>query len=400
MHSHAALFTGPVEQAVSSVVEELRAGMGGREIDLLVVFFSNDYVDQVDSLASELHDQLKPRVMLGSQAECVVGGDREIEQDAAISVWAAHLPDAPLHPMELTFERTPDGGVIAGWPEALADQWPADSSMIVLGEPFSFPADLLAERVADEHPDCVVAGGMASGAQTPNELHLILNGEVVREGAVAVLMAPPVRLRCVVSQGCRPIGSPMIVTKAERNLILELGGHSALQQLDTVFRSLPNHEQAMAQRGLHIGRVINEYQETFEAGDFLIRNVMGIDPESGAVATSDFFRVGQTVQFHLRDQDSADRELDQLLTTAAQRSSAAGGLLFSCNGRGTRMFDEPHHDAAAIQKHFPQLPVAGLFAQGEVGPVGGRSFVHGFTACLALLEPSEIDEDEPIKRDS
>ena len=222
----------------------------------------------------------------------------------------------------------------------------------------------------------------------PGECRLLLDQRVLRDGAAAVLLSGPVRATTVVSQGCRPIGQHLIVTKAEGNLVQELGGKPALLQLKAIFDGLATSEQELVQRGLHLGRVVNEYQDRFAQGDFLVRNVMGIDPATGAIAVGDFFRPGQTVQFHVRDHRSADDEMRQLL--AAFRSSAQsvprGGLLFTCNGRGTRLFPEPDHDARLIGEYLGNIPLAGFFAAGEVGPIGGKNFMHGFTASLVLFE--------------
>lgn len=383
-----------VADCVRAVVADLRRQFDDNldDVDVLVAFFSNDYVPFARELGQQLQQQVGPRIAIGCQGESIVGRGQEVEMAAALSVWGAKLPGAAAHLVELDYDRSASEITTNSPTLPPVEDWPEESSLILLADPFSFPADILAERLAEQLPGCQFVGGMASGAQSPGELHLMVNGEMKSSGAVGILLERPAALRCVVSQGCRPIGQPMVVTKAERNLILELGGISALEQLDTLFHSLPNHEQALAQRGLHLGRVINEYQETFEAGDFLIRNVMGIDPDSKAVAASDYFRVGQTVQFHLRDQESANRELHELLKQAADEVDPAGALLFTCNGRGTRMFDDEDHDAKAVDQHFSGLPVAGLFAQGEIGPVGGRSFVHGFTACLALLVEQPEDK--------
>jgi small ligand-binding sensory domain FIST len=198
-----------------------------------------------------------------------------------------------------------------------------------------------------------------------------------------------VRLQTVVSQGCRPIGHAFVVTKAERNVIYELGGKPALAQLREIFDTLPTREQRLVQRALHVGRVVSEYQERFEQGDFLVRNVVGIDANTGAIAIGDYIRPGQTVQFHVRDQEAADAELTQLLADARSRGGAnpAGALLFTCNGRGTRMFSKAHHDAEAVERAFGSLPLAGFFAQGELGPIGKHNFTHGFTASIGLFLP-------------
>jgi small ligand-binding sensory domain FIST len=205
------------------------------------------------------------------------------------------------------------------------------------------------------------------------------------------VISGPVRLDTVVSQGCRPIGKPFVVTKAERNVIYELGGKPALLQLKELFDQLPTREQILVQRYLHVGRVVSEYRERFEQGDFLVRNVIGIDPGAGAIAIGDYIRTGQTVQFHVRDQEAADGELKQLLAEAKKLPLAepSGALLFSCNGRGTNMFSQPDHDALAIDRALGGLPLAGFFAQGEIGPIGGQNFIHGFTASVAIFRPRE-----------
>jgi small ligand-binding sensory domain FIST len=179
-----------------------------------------------------------------------------------------------------------------------------------------------------------------------------------------------------------------VVTKAEQNVLLELGGKPALAQLQEIFGTLSPHEQGLFRHGLHVGQVVNEYQDHFNRGDFLVRNVQGADPKSGAIAVGDYLRVGQTVQFHVRDAGTADEDLDTMLAAARNNGSAQAlaALLFTCNGRGTRLFDAPDHDAAALAKHWPGLPVAGFFAQGEIGPIGGKNFLHGFTASIALFE--------------
>jgi len=217
----------------------------------------------------------------------------------------------------------------------------------------------------------------------------MLGEEEFRSGAVAVLVHGPVEIRAVVSQGCRPIGRHFVVTKAEQNVILELSGKPPLAQLQEVFDTLTPREQELVQSGLHVGRVINEYQETFGRGDFLVRNVVGADRKSGAIAIGDFVRPGQTVQFHIRDAETADEELRELLSAARDSGggSPLGALMFTCNGRGTRMFSQPHHDAGALGEVLGGIPLAGFFAQGEIGPVGGHSFLHGFTASIALFSP-------------
>jgi small ligand-binding sensory domain FIST len=193
-----------------------------------------------------------------------------------------------------------------------------------------------------------------------------------------------VAVRTVVSQGCRPVGRPYVVTKSEANVIHELGGRKAMAVLKEVFEGMSEEERQLFRQAPHLGCVIHEAQESFDRGDFLVRNLMWADPDSGAIAVGEILRRGQTVQFHVRDSDAASEDLDTLL--AREREAAAGGaLLFSCNGRGTRLFETPDHDVSATRRALGEIPVAGFFAAGELGPVGGRNFMHGFTASLALF---------------
>lgn len=358
----------------------------GSAPDLAMLFVSADRAPHCEQIAAEVCRRLGTENVLGCTGESLVGTGREIEGETALSLWLAALPGASLTTMHLDFAKSPEGGAITGWPADLPAELPEGAALLVLGEPFSFPADLLLERMNEDRPGLPVIGGMASGGPSPGENRLLLGREVHKQGAVAALLHGGVRMRTVVSQGCRPIGRHMVVTKAERNVIYALGGKPALIVLKELFDTLPTQEQAMVQRGLHVGRVVSEYQDEFRQGDFLVRNVIGIDPDNGAIAIGDYIRAGQTVQFHIRDWQSADIELRQLLESIEPSDRARGGLLFTCNGRGTRLFPEPHHDAKSVQAGLGDIPLAGFFAAGELGPIGGKNFMHGFTASLAVLE--------------
>lgn len=385
----AALSTCPTwEEALQEAAGTALDSLGGAP-DLAFVFLSPHHASAADQLAAKACQLLGTETLLGCTGEAIAGTAREVEEEPALSLWLARWPGVRLTPMHLSFQRTPEGGALEGWPDELAGDWPDDSFLIVLGEPFSFPAEFLLERMNEDRPKVRLLGGMASGAASPGDNRLLLGPRTFAEGAVAVHVTGPVRLQTVVSQGCRPIGRPLVVTKAERNIIFELGGKPALVQLRAIFDTLPTSEQRLVQRALHVGRVVSEYQERFEQGDFLIRNVVGIDANTGAIAIGDYLRPGQTVQFHIRDEAAADAELTQLMASARANGEAspAGALLFTCNGRGTRMFTGPHHDAAAVANAFGSLPLAGFFAQGEIGPIGQQNFMHGFTASIGLFLP-------------
>jgi len=380
-----------VEEVCSQAAEQL-----GSPADLAMAFVSHHHGPPFAPLDTEITRRTQARVLLGCTGESIVGGAREVEDGPAISLWLARLPGVSVEPMHLNFERTPEGGTIVGWPDDLPAHWPTGSALLMLAEPFSFPADLLLERLNEDQPGVPVLGGMASGAHGPGENRLLLGdrelgGNFERDrGAVAVLLHGAVQIRAVVSQGCRPIGRHFVVTKADKNVILELSGKPALQQLQEIFDTLPDRDRQLVQRGLHVGLVTNEYQDKFQRGDFLVRNCVGADPQAGAIAIGDFVRPGQTVQFHVRDEDTADEDLRELLAAATSANAAtAGALLFTCNGRGTRLFSQPNHDAAAVSAALGNVPLAGFFAQGELGPIGGKNFLHGFTASVALFSAGE-----------
>lgn len=359
--------------------------MLGGPADFVVAFASADHAEGWDSLPGALAENLQTDAIIGCSGAGVIGTAQEIEGGPALSVWAAQWPNVQLDAFHLELRRTDEGGAIVGWPDPLIEQWPDNATLLLLAEPFSFPADFLLEQLSDEHPQTPVVGGMASGATKPGDNRLFFGRQSLSSGAVGCLLRGPVSVNSLVSQGCRPIGQKLVVTQAERNMIHSLGGIPALEQLQKVYRELPTREQELVQRGLHIGRVVSEYQDDFEMGDFLVRNVLGVDHETGIIAVGDFIRAGQTVQFHLREEQAASSELEQLLADHAKDHVPQSALLFTCNGRGSHLFSEPHHDAAMIAQHFGDIPLAGFFAQGEIGPIGGVSFLHGFTASVALF---------------
>jgi small ligand-binding sensory domain FIST len=241
--------------------------------------------------------------------------------------------------------------------------------------------DAVLDDLAIRHPALQVIGGFASAARGPGGNRLVLDGATLAEGAVGVLLGGAPRIDAVVSQGCRPVGQPFVVTDAAGQDLRELGGRPALERIAELARTLPEEEVALLSRNLHLGLVADEHLSEFRRGDFLVRNVVGATPEDGAIVVGADMQVGQTVQFQLRDARAADEDLTELI---APRHAAAA-LLFTCTGRGQRLFGIDDHDAAAIQELLGPIPLAGAFCAGEVGPVGQRSYVHGFTASLALF---------------
>ncbi|MEW4563698.1 FIST N-terminal domain-containing protein [Bremerella sp. JC770] len=381
------------EAALAEVIKQALDDLAA-PVDLAMVFLSPHHLEHVEVVAKELTRLLGTTNVIGCTGESIIGESREAEDTPAISLWLAHLPQTTILPMHLEFQRTPDGGSIVGWSDELPTQWPEGACTFAVTEPFSFPSDLMLERINEDQPGIPVIGGIASASYQPGENRLILGDRVFDSGGVLVYVHGNVRVQTIVSQGCRPIGDPFIITKAERNVIHELGGLPALKQLETIYKTLPVTDQQLVSRGLHIGRVVDEYQSDRSQGDFIVRNVVGIEKETGALMIGDYVKPGQTVQFHVRDEFSASAELKQL--TAEMRNSGSSPtsvLTFTCNGRGTKLFSEPHHDADCLKTAFGPIPNAGFFAAGELGPVAGKNFLHGFTVSVAVLEPLEDDAE-------
>ena len=343
--------------------------------DLAVLFVTAPHTGGFADAARTVRDVLKPRALVGCTAQSVVGGSREVERKPGVSLWVGRT--GPVTPFHLVATQTPDGPMFTGWPS-----FPEDASaVLVLGDAFSFPADAFLRRMDQDHPGLPVIGGMALAGRSEGDNRLVLNDRVVRHGAVGVVLGRGVEVATVVSQGCRPIGSPFVVTRAEENVVYELAGRPALERLGEAAENMSEEERQLLNSGVHLGRVIDEQKDDFGRGDFLIRNVMGGDPNSGAIAVGDLIEVGATTQFQVRDAASADEDLRQLL--AGRQADAA--LLFTCNGRGVNLFRQPDHDASVLSENLPGAPLAGMFCAGELGPVGRRNFLHGFTASVLLL---------------
>ncbi len=353
----------------------------GTGADLAVLFCSPHHLEAVGEIASAVRALLSPTVLVGATGVAVVGGAREVEDDPAVALWAGRLA-APPRPVRVTAARTPSGVALGG---LSADTCGPGEVLVLLADPFSLPIDDVVAMLGQLDPPVLVVGGAASAAQVPGGNRLVLDGEVASDGAVGVVLPAAVATALVVSQGCRPIGDPMIVTAADRNRLLGLAGRPALDRIEALARAADPDERTRLAEGLHLGIAVDEHRATFGRGDFLVRNLIGVDRESGALVTTEQVPVGTTVQFQVRDADAADDDLRALLAEASAGGLADGALLFTCNGRGRRLFGEPDHDAEAVTEALRSDAVAGMFCAGEIGPVDDRSFVHGFTASIVLF---------------
>jgi small ligand-binding sensory domain FIST len=353
----------------------------GTGADLAVLFCSPHHLEAVGEIASAVRALLSPTVLVGATGIAVVGGAREVEDDPAVALWAGRLA-APPRPVRVTAARTPSGVALGG---LSADTCGPGEVLVLLADPFSLPIDDVVAMLGQLDPPVVVVGGAASAARGPGGNRLVLDGEVATDGAVGVVLPAAVATALVVSQGCRPVGDPMIVTAADRNRLLALAGRPALDRLEALARAADPDERTRLAEGLHLGIAVDEHRATFGRGDFLVRNLIGVDQTSGALVTTEEVPVGTTVQFQVRDADAADDDLRALLAEASAGGLADGALLFTCNGRGQRLFGEPDHDAEAVAEALRSDALAGMFCAGEIGPVDDRSFVHGFTASVVLF---------------
>tara|TARA_Y100001970_G_scaffold179520_2_gene218530 strand:- start:17321 stop:18457 length:1137 start_codon:yes stop_codon:yes gene_type:complete len=360
-----------VAEALGEILDKL-----GSSPDLALLFVSGAFVAQVEDLALAVNEILRPETLLGSTAISVVSGETEIEEQTAISMFAGNF-DGQATPVRLdddllNLNLKPGNEQEGGPPHTL----------ILLADPFSFQAEEAISKWRSHFPGLQIIGGLASAGNAPRMNRLVLGDHIFDSGAVGVLLSGSVEVEPLVSQGCRPIGSPLIVTKSDGNLVYELAGQAALARLEEVIAQLTDHERALVASGLHVGRVIDEHRSDFSRGDFLIRAVLGADQKSGVVAVGDVIPVGSTIQFQVRDADSAHEDLHLL---ASGIEPADGALLFTCNGRGENLFDAPHHDANVLAPLVAGGAVSGMFCAGEIGPVGPHSFLHGFTASAAIF---------------
>lgn len=372
----------------SAIEEALRAALApleGGAPDLVFLFVAPQFEDELAAIVSYANDRVAASMVLGCVAGGVIGAGREVEDAPAVSTWAARLPGVAIRPFRTTFTEDGEQGYFDGFDELPARD--RGAVMVMFADPFTFPAHLLLDRMNERAPGVPVMGGMASGALAAGRTRLIFGDQIHRDGAVGAVLQGGVMLRSVVSQGCRPVGETFAVTKAQRNVVFELGGVPALRRIEELYAAASERDRLLIRRGLHVGQATTELKAELRRGDFVIRNLVGVDHSTGAIAVTDVVEVGQTVQFQVRDAESAREDLRELLDRERREAGGhvAGALLFSCNGRGQALFGQPDHDVGAVRRAFGDVPVAGFFAAGELGPVGGRNFLHGFTASLLLL---------------
>ncbi|MEC3895216.1 MULTISPECIES: FIST signal transduction protein [Nocardiopsis] len=378
-----ALTTGAdlVNAAERAVLQALEQVDG--PADLVCFFVSGEDPEEVTLAGTRVMELSGGAVTLGCSATGVIGGGRGVEGQGAVSVWCARLPGVELTPFWLDTMVEGDHLAVVG----MREPSPNDRVGILLTNPYEFPTQAFVRETTAALGGLPLVGGMADGLRGEGSVRLFCEGEVALNGAVGVLVGGDGVLGTVVSQGCRPIGPNMTVTKAEGNLVMELAGVNAYERLESLVERLSDEDRELAEQGLHLGIAVDEYADHHEQGDFLIRSLVSADEELGALTIGDMVEVGQTVRFQVHDADTADEDLARRLAEFGAEHAVGAGLLFSGDGRGASLFPRADHDVLSVRRTLGAAPVAGFFAAGEIGPVSGANHVQGFTACLLAFAP-------------
>jgi small ligand-binding sensory domain FIST len=381
------------QEALDRAIQE--AGVEGPPAgaaDLALFFASGDYGEHLSTMVRRVQSATGAGLVAGCSGQGIIGPEREIEGEPAVSLMTLQLPGATLRGCHITQGTVEQTGSAEGWHHFTGVSSDEVNAWLIFADPFHLDVETLLNNFSAAYPGQPIIGGLASAAAHPHQTFVFLNGEAHEEGAVAIALGGAYTVQTVVSQGCDPIGEPWIITSANGSIIETISQRPAYEVLVETVKALPQAEQERAARNLLVGLAMDEYKESFGRGDFLIRGLMGADPNSGAIAVGAQPRVGQTIQFQIRDAKAADEDLRQLLAQAHDElggTMPVGAVLCSCNGRGAGLFGFPDHDARTVAQQLGAVPVAGFFCNGEIGPVGKNVFLHGFTASLGLFVPAK-----------
>ena len=377
--------------AAKAVAECARAASEGRSAppDIAFLFPSGHHKDDYERLPELLHKVLGQRQLMGCSGGGIIGAGREIERKPAISLVCGWLPGAGVRVFHVTQETMPSPDAPPkAWREWVGVSDPNPSFML-LSEPFSLDPEECVQGLDYAFPRSVKIGGLASGGMEPETNVLFENGRVHKRGAVGAAFWGNVAIDAIVAQGCRPIGVPMQVTACEKNVLIELEGKRTLHVLEEMLRHLDDDDRKLARNSLFIGLLSDPMKKKAGSGDYLIRNLIGIDPDKGVLAVGAVLRPGQTIQFHLRDRKASAADLDARLSRyAGTNTGPLGALMFSCLGRGQSLYRKPNHDSEAFHAKLGPIALGGFFCNGEIGPVDGTTYLHGYTSCIGIFRPS------------
>ncbi len=377
------------DTAFDEVTDDLDAQLGGADPTVLSLFIGSTHQRDYVRLHRMLREAYPEAAVIGASAGGTIGGGRELEEGAGLAVTAAYLPGVEARAFHLEPGGVPLPSASALWRDVVGVPRDATPAFIVLPDPYTSPVHAVLEGLDNTFEGSTIIGGLASGMQEAGEGALFTGDDVHAAGTAGIALWGNLRVDAVVAQGCRPIGAPMFVTRGHENLITGLDGRSPARVLQELYEQLDNDDQARLRHSLFVGLVMEDSLEVYEQGDFLIRNIVGLDGDNGALAIGAEVRPNTVVQFHLRDAETSAAELRAMLESRRDvgEPAPAGALMFSCLGRGRGLYGKPDYDTSIIRGVYPSLPVGGFFCNGEIGPVQGATHQHGYTTVLGLFHP-------------
>ena len=386
-------------EAVGQVSEQVLDGLDGEQPDIAIAFVSSHHAPSYFTAPEVFEQRLGARVFIGCSAAAVIGGGREIERRPGVAVSAAHLPNIGVTPFEIRQDELPDPDAPPeAWRNLLGPEVEDPRAILLLPDPFTLRSDHLLAGLDFAYPHAVKIGGLVSGGTTPGSNALFSGSRVRRSGAVGVAFSGDLAVETVVAQGCRPIGKPSVVTGAHHNIITGLNGEPPLEILRDLFDKADQREKRLIRRSLQIGIAMDRLTNDFAPGDFLIRNVIGADEQDGSLAVGEMVQEGQVIQFQVRDAEAADHDLRAMLERYVEKldgSTPVSALLFTCLGRGQYLFGAPDHDTGMFRDLVAQIPLTGFFSNGEIGPIGDQTYLHGYTSSFVLFKQGAEPRREP-----
>ena len=384
-------FSEAVNQASAQILDSL----DGQNPDLAIVFISSHHAPSYFTAPEVLAEALGAKVLIGCSAAGVIGGGQEVELRPGIAISAAILPGVEITPFHINQDELPSPDAAPGdWYSLLGIQPDDCPAIMLLPDPYTLRSDHLLAGLDFAFPDAVKIGGLASGGGRPGTNALFINEKSASSGAVGVAFTGDLAVETVVAQGCRPIGEPLVVTESEINVISKLGDQTPLEVLRDLFDTVETRDKRLIRRSLQIGIIMDRLAQDRSEGEFLIRNVLGADEEDGTLAVGELVQEGQVVQFFVRDAQAADEDLrmmlEEYIDSLDDGDVLASALLFSCLGRGQYLYGAPDHDTNMFTDMVADIPIAGFFSNGEIGPIGDQTFLHGYSASFALFkQPSK-----------
>ena len=381
-----------IEACVDESVEAILSQMDGKSVDLTIIFMSPQFKDKYEEIPKLIRDRISSGHFLGCSGGGIVGGGKEAEQQAAFSMTCANLPDVEIKGIHTDTMKLPDQDTAPSvWREWLGVDVEKNPSFIFLADPFSFQGEEFLAGVDFAYPNSSKVGGLASGAQAQGGNALYLDDKIYNNGLIGLALSGNIGMDTIVAQGCRPIGEPVKVSKCDGTLLTGMDGQPPLELLQSVYEGLDENDKSLVQTSLFLGIEMDPLKDNPQQGDFLIRNIMGVEREVGGIQVGTLLREGQLVQFHLRDKAMSAEDLKLMLTRYKANKNfknTSGALLFSCLGRGQYLYGKPNHDSDMFRDHIGDIPLGGFFCNGEIGPVGKTTFLHGYTSSFGIFHPT------------